>query len=161
MIIREMADQVATKLRRDNLYTQCVSLWIGYSLSYIDNEGRTGFSKQITIANTNNSKTISDHLVTLFRQYYYGQVVRNIGVNATKLSHDSNQQLSIFEDLETIEKDRDIDKVVDEVRSKFGFSKMIYASSKLEGARALERSKLVGGHAGGMVGLENEKKKKN
>ena len=161
VIIREMADQVATKLRRDNLYTQCVSLWIGYSLSYIDNEGRTGFSKQITIPNTNNSKTISDHLVTLFRQYYYGQVVRNIGVNATKLSHDSNQQLSIFEDLETIEKDRDIDKVVDEVRSKFGFSKMIYASSKLEGARALERSKLVGGHAGGMVGLENEKKKKN
>lgn len=33
-------------------------------------------------------------------------------------------------------------------------------SSKLEGARAVERSKLVGGHAGGMVGLENKESKK-
>lgn len=161
IIIREMADQVATKLRRDGLYTQRVSLWIGYSLRYVDHEGKMGFSKQIRIANTNNSKTIANHLIELFRKYYYGQMVRNIGINFTNLSHESNQQMTLFDDAKELEKDRDLDKVIDTVRRKFGFSKMIYMSSKLEGARALERSKLVGGHAGGMVGQEDEQEKKD
>lgn len=161
IIIREIADQVATKLRRDGLYTQSVSLWIGYSLTYLDVEGKSGFSKQVKIANTNNTKVIADKLIEVFRMYYYNQSVRNIGVSVTKLSDQGNQQLSMFDNVEVIKKNEEIDKVVDKVRSEFGFSKMIYLSSKLDGARALERSKLVGGHAGGMVGLENKEKKKD
>ena len=162
IIIREIADQVATKLRRDGLYTTSISLWIGYSSNYIDEEGKTGFSKQVKISNTNNTKLIAKQLIQLFRKNYYGQVVRNIGVSVTKLTENGHQQLNLFDNVETLEKNEDIDKVVDKVRSKFGFSKLIYLSSKQEGARALERSKLVGGHAGGMIGLENkESKKKN
>ncbi len=162
IIIREIADQVATKLRRDGLYTQSISLWIGYSLTYTDEEGKTGFSKQIKISNTNNTKTIAKHLINLFRQNYYGQSVRSIGVSTNRLTKKGHQQLSLFDSVETLEINEDIDKVVDKVRGKFGFSKLIYLSSKQEGARALERSKLVGGHAGGMIGLENkESKKKN
>ena len=161
IIIREIADQVATKLRRDGLYTQSVSLWIGYSLTYLDVEGKSGFSKQVKIANTNNTKVIADKLIEVFRMYYYNQSVRNIGVSVTKLSDQGNQQLSMFDNVEVIKKNEEIDKVVDKVRSEFGFSKMIYLSSKLDGAGALERSKLVGGHAGGMVGLENKEKKKD
>ena len=160
IIIREIADQVATKLRRDGLYTTSISLWIGYSSNYIDEEGKTGFSKQVKISNTNNTKLIAKQLIQLFRQNYYGQVVRNIGVSVTKLTESGHQQLNLFDNVETLEKNEDIDKVVDKVRSKFGFSKLIYLSSKQEGARALERSKLVGGHAGGMIGLENKKSKK-
>ncbi len=36
---------------------------------------------------------------------------------------------------------------------KFGFQALIHASSLLEGATAIHRSGLVGGHAGGNVGL--------
>ena len=156
IIIREIADQVATKLRRDNLYTQTLSLWIGYSLSYIDEDGKSGFSKNIKIPNTNNTKIIANNLIDLFRIHYLNEPVRNIGVSLSNISSNSNQQLSFFDNVEVLEKNEDIDKVVDEIRDKFGFSKMIYLSSKLEGARALERSKLVGGHAGGMIGLENK-----
>lgn len=156
IIIREIADQVATKLRRDNLYTQTLTLWIGYSLSYIDEDGKSGFSKNIKIPNTNNTKIIANNLIDLFRIHYLNEPVRNIGVSLSNISSNSNQQLSFFDNVEVLEKNEDIDKVVDEIRDKFGFSKMIYLSSKLEGARALERSKLVGGHAGGMIGLENK-----
>ncbi len=159
IIIREMADQVATKLRRDDLYTQSVMLWIGYSLSYIDEDGKTGFSQQIKVPNTNNTKTIADYLINYFRKHYYGQAVRNIGINATKLNRSGQRQLSLFDQVNDLTRDSEVDKIVDDIRQKYGFSKMIYLSSKLEGARALERSKLVGGHAGGMVGLEDKKKK--
>lgn len=160
IIIREISDQVATKLRREGLFTQRISLWIGFSLSYIDDEGRSGFSKEIKIPNTNNTKIIANNLIELFRSLYLNEPVRNIGISASKISSQGHQQLSLFDKIETIEKNEDIDKVVDKVRNKFGFSKMIYLSSKLEGARALERSKLVGGHAGGMIGLENKESKK-
>lgn len=160
IIIREISDQVATKLRREGLYTKSISLWIGYSLTYVDEEGKTGFSKQVKIANTNNTKIIANSLIEVFRQHYNGQSVRNIGVSVSKVSSETHQQLSLFDKVETLEKNEEIDKIVDKIRNKFGFTKMIYLSSKLEGARALERSKLVGGHAGGMVGLENKAEKK-
>ena len=159
IIIREIADQVATKLRREGLYTNTISLWIGYSLTYVDEDGKTGFSKDTKIPNTNNTKIIANNLIALFRNNYYGEPVRNIGVSVSKVSKQAHQQLSLFDKVEVLEKNEDIDKVVDDVRNKFGFAKMIYLSSKLEGARALERSKLVGGHAGGMIGLENKEKK--
>ncbi len=155
IIIREMADQVATKLRRDNLMTQSLSLWIGYSLTYVDDKGETGFSKQIKIEPSNNSKRIADSLIDIFRDYYYGQTVRNIGVNTSKLTEPVYRQLNLFDRIDLIENDERVDDVVDDIRGKYGFTKLIYASSKLEGARAVARSKLVGGHAGGMIGLED------
>lgn len=150
IVVREMADQVATRLRKANVKTSTVKLWIGYSLSYIDDFGKTGFGKQIKIPPTNNSQEIADVLVGILDDYYVGQVVRNIGVNCTKLKNNHTQQLSLFED---VVKADDFNEVVDEVRRKFGFTKLVYASSLLKGGRAIERSSLVGGHAGGMDGL--------
>ena len=52
---------------------------------------------------------------------------------------------------------------IDSIRKKHGFTKLVYASSMLKGGRAIERSSLVGGHAGGLSGIDgkdedNEKK---
>ncbi|WP_373879222.1 hypothetical protein [Enterococcus faecalis] len=46
-----------------------------------------------------------------------------------------------------------LDFLIDKIRQKFGFKALIHASSLLEGATAVNRSGLVGGHAGGNVGL--------
>lgn len=40
-----------------------------------------------------------------------------------------------------------IDDIVDRVRREYGFSSILYASSLIEGATAIKRSSLVGGHA--------------
>ncbi len=37
---------------------------------------------------------------------------------------------------------------------KYGFKSIVHANSIMEGGRAIARSSLVGGHAGGMSGLE-------
>ncbi|EEJ72782.1 hypothetical protein FC57_GL000009 [Lactobacillus ultunensis DSM 16047] len=42
-----------------------------------------------------------------------------------------------------------LDHVVDRVRKKYGFSALVKASSLIQGATAIERSNLVGGHNGG------------
>lgn len=155
VVIREMADQVATRLRKENKYTKCIGLWIGYSLSYIDETGKTGFSKQVKIEATSNSARIAEALLQIFDQYYDVQVVRNLGINCTQLENPTQDQLSLFEPLEIKDRDRKLDQVVDDVRSKFGFTKLVYASSLTQGGRAIARSSLVGGHAGGMEGIES------
>lgn len=155
VVIREMADQVATRLRKENKYTKCIGLWIGYSLSYIGETGKTGFSKQVKIEATNNSARIAEALLQIFDQYYDVQVVRNLGINCTQLENPTQDQLSLFEPLEIKDRDRKLDQVVDDVRSKFGFTKLVYASSLTQGGRAIARSSLVGGHAGGMEGIES------
>lgn len=146
VVIREMADQVATRLRKENKYTKCIGLWIGYSLSYIDETGKTGFSKQVKIEATNNSARIAEALLQIFDQYYDVQVVRNLGINCTQLENPTQDQLSLFEPLEIKDRDRKLDRVVDDVRGKFGFTKLVYASSLTQGGRAIARSSLVGGH---------------
>ena len=42
------------------------------------------------------------------------------------------------------------------IRQKYGFSAIVHAHSLLEGGRAIARSSLVGGHAGGHAGIEGE-----
>ena len=156
VVIREMGDQVATRLRKANKLTKVISLWVGYSFKYIDQSGKSGFSKQITIDPTNNSKKIAEALLYIFDQFYTDQVVRNIGVTCSKLEDPIREQLNLFEDVETLDQNKKLDEVVDDVRKKFGFTKLVYTSSLLEGGRAIDRSSLVGGHAGGMSGIDPE-----
>lgn len=156
VVIREMADQVATRLRKENKFTKCIGLWVGYSLSYVDENGKTGFSQYIKIEATNNSSRIAEVLLSIFETHYKSQSVRNIGVNCTKLEYPIQDQLNLFEPIQVKDKERKLDEAVDVVRSKYGFTKLVYASSLTEGGRAIARSELVGGHAGGMEGIGNE-----
>lgn len=154
IVLRELSDQVATRLRKIDKKTTSVSLWIGYSLKYVDDEGRSGFSKQIAIKPTNSSQKIAEAVLAIFNQFYYGQTIRNIGINTAKLETPNTQQLDLFDNVENQDQEDDFNAVVDEIRRKHGFTKLVYTSSLLEGGRAIARSSLVGGHAGGMSGIE-------
>ncbi|QIK57547.1 Y-family DNA polymerase [Erysipelothrix sp. HDW6A] len=156
IVVREMGDQVATRLRKENKKTRSISLWIGYSMGYIDTYGKTGFSKQVTIEATNSSKRISDALLEIFYEYYDVQIVRNIGVTCSKLETSVQTQLNLFETIDEVDKDDDFNEVIDSIRKKHGFTKLVYASSMLKGGRAIERSSLVGGHAGGLSGIDGK-----
>ncbi len=104
-------------------------------------------SKKLTP--TNVSHDLVKVLLQLFRDNWQGQAVRCIGVNYSKLSPDCSLQLNILEDPELQLKRYKLDRVVDQVRKKYGFSSIVKASSLMPGATAIQRSNLVGGHNGG------------
>lgn len=153
-IIKEMADQVGTRLRKAGVKAQVVSLWIGFSLGYQDPSGKHGFHQQMRIDATNNSKQLATHLLQLFNKHYTHQDIRQIGVNCSQLIHSQALQLDLFETPEKQIHDVTADYVVDAIRKKYGFESIVHANSLLEGGRAIARSRLVGGHAGGMAGIE-------
>ncbi|PWF21106.1 nucleotidyltransferase [Lactobacillus johnsonii] len=150
IVIREIGEQVAARIRAHGLKAGKVRLFIGYSYVCLDYQpSRGGFSVQRKIPATSSNKDLVNTLLTLFRSNWERVPVRNIGVNYGDLSPDTSQQFSIFRDPEQEIKLRALDHTVDKLRKKYGFSSVIKASSLLPGATAVQRSQLIGGHNGG------------
>ena len=151
IVIREMAEQVATRIRKHHCQTGCVSL----SVSYSKYEEQVGFSRQLKIPSTSNTKKLVDSCFEILNKYYEDdKAVRRIGITYSKLSYTSDIQLDLFEDPTEQITNEKLDLLVDKIREKYGFQSLVHASSLMDGATAIDRSSLVGGHAGGMEGIK-------
>ncbi|MGX7243650.1 Y-family DNA polymerase [Enterococcus quebecensis] len=152
VVIREMADQVAARLRKANCQTECVHLSIGFSKA-VKREG-TGFSRQMKVPLTNSSRMLIDYCLMIFRQHWHGEEVRHIGITYSKLNYNTYVQLDLFHEPDEQLKERNLDQLIDEIRQRFGYVSLVHASSVSSGGTAISRASLVGGHAGGMEGLQ-------
>lgn len=149
VVVREMADQVATRIRAHKKQTCLVSLSIGYSFSESERQNSTGFRKQQRIDPTNDTHKLMAIMVALFEKHWHGEVIRNVGIDYGGLIEDTGIQLDLFKQPEQSIKSNKIDKVVDEIRKRFGTTALMRAMSKEIGGTAINRASLVGGHNGG------------
>lgn len=151
LILREMAEQVAIRLRRSHKKCCTVSISIGFSR----NELKRPIHAQMKVEPTNNTRVLTDHVLSLFRKKYDSGAVRNVAVSYSNFVDDSIQVLSLFDDIEKIDKEERLQTAIDTIRNQFGFTTIQKGNSLLEASRSLERSKLIGGHsAGGLDGLK-------
>lgn len=148
-VIKEIGEQVAARLRHHNKLAKCLSLDIGFSYAATDEDGRDGFHHALSIDPTNNDHEITRQLLFLFRKNWEGQAVRNIAVYSSRLIANTGQQLDLFSSLDRQAKNEKLSYVIDEIHKRFGFTKLVYATSLTKGGTAIERAKLVGGHNGG------------
>ncbi|WP_349584168.1 Y-family DNA polymerase [Leuconostoc citreum] len=149
VVIREMADQVATRIRAHQKQTSLVSLFIGYSFEESQIQGHHGFRKQCRIDPTNDSRTLMRTMIDLFDQYWDGEVIRNIGIDYGDLVDDVGVQLDLFQKPERQIKNNKINQVIDDIRKKYGTTAIMRAMSYSDGGTAIKRANLVGGHNGG------------
>lgn len=142
IIIREMADQVAARLRKHLVKAGMLKLGIGFSKS----SAERGFNRQTTMSHTNSTKPITAVAISLFRKYYGGEPVRSIAVSCGKIKANGPLQLNLFEDPLQAIRNENLDYIVDKVRDRYGFTSLVYASSMLPCGTAIKRSSYVGGH---------------
>lgn len=142
IVVREITEQVAARLRFQHKQAQRLSL----TLSYGDGDG---FSKQATFVPTNLSASLVQEALFLLEANYQGTVIRNVAVYTSKLVPEKFEQLDIFMAPETQAMAHKLDNTISTIQRKFGFTKLVKASSLLEGGTAIERASLVGGHNGG------------
>ena len=139
IVIREIGEQVAARIRAYGLKVGRIGLFVGYSFKERENgDRRGGFRIQQKITPTSNNDELVRELHALFRKKWHGEAVRTIGVDYSQLNP-PEQEI----------KKRNFDMTVDKIRKKYGFASLVKASSLLEGATAIRRSILVGGHNGG------------
>lgn len=147
-VIKEMGQQVASRLRHHHKQAGCISLTVTYSYSG-DNSERGGFSVARNIDVTDKDWEINQTLIYMFENYWQGQPVRNLAVYSSKLVTKIAQQLDFFTPIKTQCANEDKLAVIDQIRARYGFKSIVYANSLLKGGTAINRSSLVGGHNGG------------
>lgn len=149
LVIHEIAQQVTSRMRHHGQIAGSISLGIGYSYKATEDDGRSGFNRSMRVEPTSNSKQVADYLISLFRESWEGQTVRNVMVALSMLSPEVGFQMNLFEPPEQQIKADMFERIVDQIRDRFGVTKLIMASSLMKGGTLLERAALVGGHNGG------------
>lgn len=150
LVFREMAEQVAIRLRRAHKKATNVSIYVGFSKQ----EKKRRIQAQMKIEPSNNTKQLTEHVLTLLRKKYDSGAVRHIAVSYSGLVDESYTTFSLFDDIEKIEKEERLQSAIDAIRDQFGFTTIQKANALQEASCSLERNKLVGGHsAGGLDGL--------
>lgn len=148
LVFKEMAEQVAIRLRKRRKKATVVSIYAGYSRE----SDYKSISVQKKVDPTQQTAKLAHYVVELFREKYRGGAIRNIGVRYSGLVDEAYTVYSLFDDPEEEEKIERVEQTVDEIREKFGYLSIQRATSLYENSRSVARSKLIGGHAAGGAG---------
>lgn len=124
-------------------------------LSYSKQENKKSINTQKKNEATNHTDTLTNVVLQLFHQKYSSGAVRNVAVNYSGLVYESFGLVSLFDDVEKIEKEERLQSAIDSIRDQFGFTSLLKANALESASRSIARSKLIGGHsAGGLDGLK-------
>lgn len=142
-VLKEMVLDACHKMMRQKVVTNSLSIYVGYSKDVISPTGGT----VKLLSTTNLSSEIMGDVVALFdRTTIPGIPVRRLGVTCNNVITEGCEGYSLFTNFEKIEKERKLEHTVLELKDKFGKNSMLRAIDLEDGATAIERNKLVGGH---------------
>lgn len=151
IVLREMAEQVAIRLRRAGKKATVVAIHLGYS----KHENKRSINTQMKIGATNNTDIITNYVLKLFRNKYTSGAIRNVAVSYSGFVDGSYGLISLFDDVDKEKKEERLQTAIDSIRNQFGFTSLLKANSLDKASRSIARSKLIGGHsAGGLDGLK-------
>ena len=148
VVLSELADQVAARIRHHKKQARLVTLSIGYSYSAIEEEGTHGFHQTVRIEPSNHSHVLIKTVLSIFRKNWPGATIRNIYVDYGDLVDDNQEQIDLFNPAPE-EAPNHVEQLLDQLRDRFGSTAVMRAISYEKGGTALERGNLVGGHNGG------------
>ena len=145
LVLKEMVELGSLRLIENNLVTDAVGLYIGYSKDTIKS---TGGTKKII-----NYTNVYTELLKAFLEIYdkttnRNVAIRRIGVNFANVIETENVQLSLFADQEKIDKERKLELAMCSIKNKMGKNTIIRGMNLEEGATTMVRNKLIGGHNG-------------
>ncbi|WP_027963270.1 DNA polymerase IV [Halalkalibacillus halophilus] len=136
----DLCEEACRRARKDERLGRTIHLAIGYS-----SEFAKGFSRSISVdVPTNDTLEVYEVCLQLFHRFYSeGYSIRKASMSLTNLSEEAGTQLSLWNDRS---KYRDLYRVMDEVKDRFGSTALLRASSYTSGGIAVERGKKIGGH---------------
>lgn len=146
VVLREIVAQVAARLRFQHLLAGSISIHVGNLVL-----GNTLHKTVRLTTPTNITKILQDHTIVLLQKHWHGGSTRHLDVYFGDLSSDAIAQLDLFTDMSQLTKQQRLDQAVDQIRQKFGFTKLVHSTSLDPAGTAISRANLVGGHNGGQA----------
>ncbi len=146
LVMKEMTDGLVTEMVANGLYTDAVSLSIGYADRTMN---RTGGRKKLD-GYTDSYRKIEEALESIYRRTtLVGHGIRQIAICFGELSYECCRNISFFGDDEREEREHSVIKAAAEIKNRYGKNAVIRGMSLQEKATARVRNTLVGGHNGG------------
>ena len=146
LVLKEMVELGSLRLIEDNLVTDTVGLYIGYSKDIIKATG--GTRKIINFTNVY-SELLKAFLDVYDKTTNRNVAIRRIGVHFANVVETENVQLSLFTNQEKIDKEQKLELAMCSIKHKMGKNTIIRGMDLEEGATTMVRNQLIGGHNGG------------
>ncbi len=145
-VLKEMVDNLVTEMIAQGLYTDHVSIYVGYSGWTLPG---TGGGRKIEGGHTDSYKRIVDVVESLYQKTTrYYEPIRRLGVCFGNLTYECCRTLSLFDDFEKEEREHNILVAVSQIKERFGKNAVLRGYSYQDEATARVRNTLVGGHNG-------------
>ncbi len=142
IILKEMGEAIILKLITNNLVTDNVSVFIGYS----NYENCSSKSVKLDGYYDSYSK-LMNVFVSLYNQIIIKELkVRRIGISLNNLKDVSYRSINLFDDNLILEKELKANKVICQIREMYGKNSILRGIDLLEKATTRTRNKLIGGH---------------
>ena len=109
-----LTENVCMSLRKKNKYASLVGV-------ILKDKNFKIYSHQRKLKNpTSNTDEIFNVAQELVKEMWNGDGIRLVGISLSKFSSSLNRQLSIFENIEEVESNNELDKVIDKLKNTYG-----------------------------------------
>ena len=139
LLLREMTDELAIRLRKENYLTGKIGVWA--------NMENGSYSKEMTIPYpTDSTKELFQGIQHAFFEKITYEKIYGLSISFGKLSKKQQVQLSLFEDVFQKEKEERFDDVMGKIRETYGRNAIFRCSALLENSTIRQRHMQIGGH---------------
>jgi len=143
IVLKEMVEQKSLELVENNLVTNSISLYIGYSKNIINATGGT-----MKLSNYTNVYTkLSSKMLKLYdKTTNPNYLIRRIGISFNNIQYEKYIQLDFFVDNIKENKEKSVESAISNIKHKMGKNVLLRGTSYENGATAKLRNTLIGGH---------------
>lgn len=142
LIIMEMADVLARRLRASKLECNTIGFGIGYSSIY-----KGGFYHSIKLDNpTDKQKEITNICYLMLERFFNGLPIRKVSISCGNLTKKESIQLNLFDSLNSTLEEDNVNNAIDSIKNKYGKNSIVKASSLLPDSTEIKRNQTIGGH---------------
>lgn len=143
LVMKEMVELNVLNLCDNHLVTDCISLHIGYSKNVVKG---TGGSRKLG-RRTNSYKFLLEEFIKIYQETTHREYkIRTIGICFGHVLDEMYETYDLFTDYEALEKEKQLQEAINSIKKRFGKNAILKGMNLLDGATAIKRNTLVGGH---------------
>lgn len=149
IIVKEMIDALCLEMVEKGVETKSVTLYVGYSNSLKIEPARGSIG---TDSPTSADAVWIPLITELYRKIVNPEYpIRRVNISCNNVTDEQKEfrQLSLFDEPEKVEKNREIQKALINIKKQFGKNAVFKGLDLEENATALERNRQIGGHKSG------------
>lgn len=147
LIVKEMTDLLCLDMVEKDLVTKSVTLQIGYSNVLNVKPAKGSFSIEVP---TSSDEILRAEITKLYRKIVNPDYpVRRVTITFNNVIRENGMQLSVFDNPETVDKNRKIQKAMIKIKKQFGKNAVLKGMNLEENATTMERNRQIGGHKSG------------